>query len=138
MDLGRLGKKARNELMRNPKKSAILGVICLVALYFWLPLLRGSCPTHLILCCRAGQESIAREAWVKIPPLVEVAALYEVLASAGGALPEARVAGISLITAHLGDTAARKAIDDAQAETGLPVADVVRYGCEPLLDAILS
>lgn len=44
MDLGRLGKKARNELMRNPKKSAVLGVICLVALYFWLPLLRGWLP----------------------------------------------------------------------------------------------
>ena len=102
----------------------------------WLPLIRGSVPTHLILCHRAGQESIAREPWVKIPPLREVAALYEAVAAANGALPSARVVGIALITAHLDDATARKAVEQTRVETGLPVTDVVRYGAEPLLDAI--
>jgi len=104
----------------------------------WLPLMRGSCPTHLILCHRAGQESIAREPWVKIPPLKAVAALYESVASSAGALPPARVAGISLITAHLDDSEARLAISKVQSETGLPASDVIRYGPGPLLEAIVS
>jgi uncharacterized NAD-dependent epimerase/dehydratase family protein len=103
----------------------------------WLPLVRGACPTHLILCHRAGQESIAREGWVKIPPLSQVAALYEAVTAAAGALPPARVAGISLITAHLNEQEASLAIDQARSETGLPVTDCVRYGAEPLLDAVL-
>ena len=103
----------------------------------WLPLIRGACPTHLILCHRAGQESIARQPWVKIPPLRDVAVLYEAVAAGSGALPAARVAGISLITAHLDDGAARRAIDQAASDTGLPVTDVVRYGPDPLLNALL-
>src|SRR6185437_8157258 len=43
----------------------------------WLPLMRGSVPTHMILCHRAGHEGIARQPWVKFPPLREIAALYE-------------------------------------------------------------
>ncbi len=104
----------------------------------WLPLMRGSCPTHLILCHRAGHEGIARQPWVKFPPLREVAALYETVASCSGALPSARTVGISLVTAHLDDAAARRAIDQAAAESGLPVTDVVRYGAAPLLDAVLE
>lgn len=104
----------------------------------WLPLMRGSCPTHLILCHRAGQESISREPWVKIPPLKDVAALYESVAFSAGALPPARVAGISLITAHLGESEARDAIATVQSESGLPTSDVIRFGAEPLLDVILS
>ena len=104
----------------------------------WLPLMRGACPTHLILCHRAGQKGIARQPWVKIPPLREVAALYESLASAGGALPAARVVGVALITSHLDDGAARDSIDQVRSETGLPVTDVVRFGAEVLLEAVLQ
>ena len=103
----------------------------------WLALLRGSCPTHLILCHRAGQAGIARQPWVKIPPLRDVAALYEAVAAGAGALPAARTAGIALNTAHLDDAAARQAIDQASAESGLPATDVVRFGPDVLLDAIL-
>jgi uncharacterized NAD-dependent epimerase/dehydratase family protein len=104
----------------------------------WLPLMRGSCPNRLILCHRAGQQSIARQPWVQIPPLREVAALYEAVASSAGALPVATVAGIALITGHLDDAAARDAIAREQAATGLPVTDPVRFGAEPLLEAVLG
>ncbi|HZO91964.1 MAG TPA: DUF1611 domain-containing protein [Chthonomonadaceae bacterium] len=104
----------------------------------WLPLLRGGCPTDLILCHRAGQEAIARAPWVKIPPLREVAAVYEAVCAAGGALPAAKVVGIALLCVGLEDAAARRALEETGAETGLPVTDVVRFGADPLLDAILS
>lgn len=104
----------------------------------WLALIRGGCPTHLILTHRAGQESIARASWAKIPPLREVAALYEAVCAAGGALPAAKVAGIALNCGHLDEHAARDAVARAADETGLPVTDAVRFGAEPLLDAILA
>lgn len=36
-----MGQTALRELKRSPKKSAILGLMCLVALYYWVPLVRG-------------------------------------------------------------------------------------------------
>ena len=104
----------------------------------WLPLIRGSVPTHLILCHRAGQQTVGRVPWARIPPMREVAALYEAVCAAGGAFPRAKVVGISLITAALDDSSARNTLTALAAETGLPVTDVVRYGAEPLLDAMYS
>ena len=37
--LHKLAKQARRDLLANPKKAAILGLMLLVALYFWGPLL---------------------------------------------------------------------------------------------------
>jgi uncharacterized NAD-dependent epimerase/dehydratase family protein len=101
----------------------------------WLPLIRGSVPTHLILCHRAGQESIARAPWVTFPPLKEVAALYEAVCAP--ILP-ARVVGIALNCGHLTDDEARVACEQTEAETGLPTTDVVRFGGEKLLRAVLT
>lgn len=103
----------------------------------WLPLIRGSVPTHLILCHRAGQESIARAPWVAIPPLKEVAALYEAVCAAAGALPVARVVGIALNCGHLTDDEARAVCEQTEAETGLPTQDVVRFGAGRLLEAVV-
>ena len=41
VNIEQMGKAARKELTRNPKKTILLGVMCLVALYFWAPLLFG-------------------------------------------------------------------------------------------------
>jgi uncharacterized NAD-dependent epimerase/dehydratase family protein len=108
-----------------------------------LSLLRGSMPTHLILSHRAGQTSISRAPWVTFPPLPEVIRLYEIVASAAGALsaetPGPRVVGIALNTALLSDDeTARRAVTEVAEETGLPTTDVVRFGAEPLVDAVLA
>lgn len=103
----------------------------------WLPILRGSCPTHLMLVHRAGQTHISRAEDIPIPPLREVIALYEAVCAAGGAFPAAKVAGIALNCGGLDENAARQAIAQTEAETGLPVTDVIRFGAEPLLDALL-
>jgi uncharacterized NAD-dependent epimerase/dehydratase family protein len=104
----------------------------------WLPLMRGSCPTHLILTHRAGQESIYRAPEFKIPPLPQVVAVYEAVSAAGGIFSGAKVAGIALNTGHLDDAAARDAVARTADETGLPTTDVVRHGAEILLDAIFK
>ena len=104
-----------------------------------LPLLRGGMPTHLILTHRAGQETVRRSSWVPIPPLADVARLYETVASAGGAIsPAPHVVGIALNTGHLSEAEAEEAVAKVYSETGLPTADVVRHGAKSLLDAILA
>jgi uncharacterized NAD-dependent epimerase/dehydratase family protein len=102
-----------------------------------LPLMRGSQPTHLILVHRAGQTHIRRYDDFPIPPLREVVRVYETVAAAGGTFTPAKVAAIALNTAHLNDTEAQRAIEQAVIETGLPCTDPVRMGADLLLDAIL-
>ncbi|MDX2271480.1 MAG: DUF1611 domain-containing protein [Cyanobacteriota bacterium] len=103
-----------------------------------LPLLRGCQPTHLILVHRVGQTTIKRMEYVPIPPLPEVIALYESLARAAGAFAPAAVVGIALNTHHLDPAAADIAIAKVEEETGIPCTDVVRFGGDRLLDAILA
>lgn len=103
-----------------------------------LPLLRGSQPTHLILVHRANQTHIHNFSHVEIPPLPKVIQTYETVAAAGGAFAPAKVAAIALNTFHLSEVEAQMAIETAQLETGIPCTDAVRFGAEPLLDAILS
>lgn len=104
----------------------------------WLPLIRGACPTHLILCHRAGQTAINRAHAVTIPPLKDVAAVYEAVCAAGGALPAAKVVGIALNCAHLTEEEARHEVARTQEETCLPTTDVVRFGAEPLVEAVVG
>jgi uncharacterized NAD-dependent epimerase/dehydratase family protein len=100
----------------------------------WLSLIRGAVPTHLILCHRAGQESVMRAPWVTIPPLKDVAALYEAVCAP--ILP-AKVVGIALNGGHLEtDDEAREACEALERETGLPTTDPVRFGVDSLLAAV--
>jgi uncharacterized NAD-dependent epimerase/dehydratase family protein len=101
-----------------------------------LPLLRGSCPTHLVLCHRAGVTTVAKHDWVRIPPLDQVARLYEQVANACGALPAAATLGIALNTELLDEEQAMEAVVSAGRLTGLPTTDAVRFGVDTLLDAL--
>jgi uncharacterized NAD-dependent epimerase/dehydratase family protein len=102
-----------------------------------LPLIRGSQPTHLIVCHRAGQTHIHNFSHVPIPSLTKAIQVYETVAAAGGSFAPTQVIGIALNTFHLDETEAQKAIEQAQLETGLPCTDPIRYSAESLLDAIL-
>lgn len=103
-----------------------------------LPLLRGSCPTHLVFCHRAGQSHLVKAPDIQIPPLPEFMQLYESVASVCGTYSRPKTTGICLNTGHLDAAAARKAIDQVNSETGLPAWDVVREGGKGLLNAILA
>jgi len=97
-----------------------------------LPLIRGSCTTHMILCHRADLVTLRDYNHIKIPNLNEVINLYENLASACGSYPKAKVIGIALNTFKLNSIEAKKAVDSLESLTNLPVTDVVRYGPEKL------
>lgn len=104
----------------------------------WLPLIRGACPTHLILVHRAGQTTLARFPDIAIPPLPTVCRLYEDVCAAGGTQPPARVVGIALNCGHLSDAEARQAVAQTREETGLPTVDVVRDGAQLLMYAVYT
>jgi uncharacterized NAD-dependent epimerase/dehydratase family protein len=103
-----------------------------------LPLLRGTQPTHLILVHRAGQTQIQSFPDVTIPPLPRVIQVYETVATAGGAFAPAPITAIALNTFHLDETAAQAAIAEVEQQTQRPCTDPIRFGAEPLLDAILA
>jgi uncharacterized NAD-dependent epimerase/dehydratase family protein len=102
-----------------------------------LPLLRGTMPTHLVLCHRAGLQTLKREPWVTIPPLLPYAKLYEDLAEACGAFRRPKTAAVALDTRACTCEEAKEAIRKTEEETGLPTTDPVRFGPEKLLDAVL-
>ncbi len=97
-----------------------------------LPLMRGSCPTHLILCHRAEMETLRDCNEIKIPPLIQVIKLNESVAHACGAFIKPKTIGIALNTNKLIEDEALEIIDKLEKETGLPVTDVVRFGAEKL------
>jgi uncharacterized NAD-dependent epimerase/dehydratase family protein len=101
-----------------------------------LGLLHGSAPDLLVLVHKAGAAAIRNYPDLPIPPLPELVAAYEGVARR---VHPARVAAIALNTADLdSDEAAREAIAAAQAETGLVADDVVRFGADRVLDAVLA
>jgi uncharacterized NAD-dependent epimerase/dehydratase family protein len=99
-----------------------------------LGLYHGSVPHLLLLCHEVGRTEIEGVGGGphRIPPLRELVELHERLA-----LPvrPARVAAIALNTRNLAEAEARVAIAEAEAETGLPADDPVRFGAGKLLTA---
>jgi uncharacterized NAD-dependent epimerase/dehydratase family protein len=99
-----------------------------------LGLLHGCLPDALVLCHRAGSTVIDDYPDTPIRPLSELIEIYE---GAIGWVRPAPVAAIALNTRGLGDDEARAACEAAAAETGLPATDPVRFGAEPILDAVV-
>jgi uncharacterized NAD-dependent epimerase/dehydratase family protein len=98
-----------------------------------LGLMHGSAPHGYVLCHMAGAQSVDGDDRFPIPPLSELVALHERLSLL--ARP-ATVYAVALNTRLLDDAAARAAIADAEAETGLPADDPVRFGASKLVDAL--
>ncbi|GAC1436782.1 MAG: DUF1611 domain-containing protein [Chloroflexota bacterium] len=102
-----------------------------------LALLHGCRADALVLCHIAGLTHIDGYT-VPVPPLRDVAAIYESAAAWPRSGRRVPVVGIALATFRLGESAARGAITALREDTGLPVADPVRFGAAPLLDAVLA
>jgi uncharacterized NAD-dependent epimerase/dehydratase family protein len=103
-----------------------------------LPLVRGSQPTHLVLVHKARQTTVRNCPQVTIPPLPAVIQLYEQIVAAGGAFVAAKVVAIAINGINLGDDELRSYLQTVTAETGLPCTDAIRFGAEPILNAILQ
>lgn len=98
-----------------------------------LPLTRGSCPTHLVVCHRAGQTELRRYPEIAIPPLRAFIRLCEDVAEACGVYHRPQTLGVALNTAHLDEADARLAVAETAQEVGLPCTDPVRFGVEALI-----
>jgi uncharacterized NAD-dependent epimerase/dehydratase family protein len=98
-----------------------------------LGLIHGSAPHGYVLCHMAGETVVDGDDRFPIPPLSEVVALHEQISLL--ARP-ARVHAVALNTRNLDDDGARRAIEAAEAETGLPADDPVRFGAGKLVDAL--
>jgi uncharacterized NAD-dependent epimerase/dehydratase family protein len=99
-----------------------------------LGLLHGSSPDVLVLAHKAGATKLAGYE-VAIPPLSELVAAYEMISRP---LRPARVAAVALNTSDLDDEAARRAVEETETETGLVADDLVRFGPDRVLDAVLT
>ena len=98
-------------------------------------ILHGSMPDRLVLCSEAGQEVIGSYESFSIPPYAEVAELYESLAAP---VAETEVVAGALNTVKIeDDEAAREAVESYGAALGLPATDVIRFGTDEILEAIL-
>lgn len=99
-----------------------------------LGLLHGSAPDALVMCTmptrakRVGTEQ-------PIPPLREALDVFDRMANV---MHPCRTIGVAVNTYGLDDATARAEVDRAEAESGLPATDVLRFGTENLVEAILS
>ena len=102
-----------------------------------LPLIRGSQPTHFILCHKAAHTHLRYPvSHVSIPPLDEFIQLNESVAKVCGSLTQAKTIGIALNTIGLDKEGAIIKIKEIEKLTGLPTTDVVLVGPEKLVKAV--
>ena len=99
-----------------------------------LGLLHGSAPDLLILVHKPNATHNRNYPDLPIPPLNELIAAYESVAQH---VRPARVAALALNTSDLDDDQAHAAVAAAERETGLVADDVVRFGPDRVLDAVL-
>ena len=102
-----------------------------------LPLMRGTCPTHMILCHIARNDSLRSMENIKIPELKNFIKLNEDLASVLGTYPEAKVIGIALNTSQMSEADAKDYINNVEKETGVLAADVIRFGGDRIFSQLL-
>lgn len=104
-----------------------------------LPLLRGSCATHLVLCHRAGQETLRRLPEIRIPDLREYVRLYQELGEACGSFPRPVLSGVALNTVELrSDSDARAECERVGEYLGVPCTDPIRFGAGVLVDSVIG
>jgi uncharacterized NAD-dependent epimerase/dehydratase family protein len=98
-----------------------------------LGLIHGSAPHAYVLCHKADETVVDGDARFPIPPLAELVELHRRISL----LPRpARVVAVALNTRDLDEAAARRAIAETEAETGLPADDPVRFGAGKLVDSL--
>jgi uncharacterized NAD-dependent epimerase/dehydratase family protein len=103
-----------------------------------LPLMRGSCPTHLVLCMRGDISTLRDYPDIKIPNLATYIELNEALASVNGTYPAAKVIAVAVNTSKLNDAEATAVLKRVAEEAGVPATDPVRHGPDALYKALMG
>ena len=101
-----------------------------------LGLMHGSVPHAYVLCHEAGRTEI--EGAAGHHPITSLGELVELHERISLPVRPARVVAVAVNTRELDEEGARAAVAEAEAETGLPADDPVRFGAGPLLDAVLE
>ena len=101
-----------------------------------LPLMRGTCTTHMILCHIARNDSLRSPENIKIPDLKKFIEINEDLASVLGTYPKAKVIGVALNTTLMSEEKAKEVITNVENEAGIPATDVVRYGGDKIFSLL--
>ncbi|WP_254763260.1 DUF1611 domain-containing protein [Natrinema marinum] len=100
-----------------------------------LGILHGSMADELVLCHEAGRDLLHGYESFALPSIPTYVDLYE---SVAAPVAEAEVVAGALNTAGLErDAAARDAVDDYADALGAPATDVLRFGTDDLLAALL-
>ena len=97
-----------------------------------LGLLHGAAPQALVLCHQPGRD-VMRNLPVTIPSYAEMIHAHETIARP---LFPCRVVAISLNCFGMSLDDARREVDRVEQETGLPATDCVKFGCDPILQAL--
>lgn len=101
-----------------------------------LGLIHGALPDALIFCHKAGTTGIEGYNNCPFPSLTRMIAINEDAVNWLHPQHNSKVVGISLMTSHLSEQAARDEIKKVEAETGLPATDPIRFGVDKLMDAL--
>jgi D-glutamate N-acetyltransferase len=99
-------------------------------------LIHGSAPHLYVLCHEVGRT--VTEGDPTASPILGLPELIDLHESMSLKLRPAKVACIGLNTSTVSEEEARAAIAAAEAETGLPADDPVRFGAGKLLEAVLN
>ena len=103
-----------------------------------LPLMRGSCPTHLVLCMRADKMTLRSPKNILIPDLNKFIALNEDLTNVIDTYPKAKVIGICANTSMLSEEGAKNFITEISKKTELKATDPVRFGVSNISTYLLD
>jgi uncharacterized NAD-dependent epimerase/dehydratase family protein len=98
-----------------------------------LSLLHGSAPEVLVFCHQWNHTAIEEPPYTKLPPVNEMIATYESIASV---VRPAKVACVALNTHGLSTDDARRAVERLEDETGLPTGDVMAGDAPRLWNAV--
>ncbi|MGD9140374.1 MAG: DUF1611 domain-containing protein [bacterium] len=97
-----------------------------------LGIMHGSCPDAMILCHQPTRTAIPGYD-VSIPPLPDLIKLHEDVA---GLVHPSRVVGVAINTFDMEEAPAKREAARLEDLTGLPVADVIRWGCGRIARAV--
>jgi D-glutamate N-acetyltransferase len=101
-----------------------------------LGLMHGSAPHLYVLCHEVGRTVVEGDPTAS--PILSLAELVDLHERMSLRLRPAKVAAIALNSSGVSEEEAHSAIAAAEAETGLPADDPVRFGPGKLLDAVLK
>ena len=98
-----------------------------------LGLIHGSMPDGLIICHEPSRK--LNDYGTEMPSLTDAIEMHEAVMKP---FKEVELIGVSLYTSELNEDEALSAIEAAEAETGLPADDPVRFGSDKLGKAIMT